>query len=71
MLKLDLHGKTHEEARRETIRFVEANWKCGEIADIITGNSEAMKEVVGKVLDEYQLDWLPSAVLGYISVDLE
>jgi DNA-nicking Smr family endonuclease len=57
MRKLDLHGFRHEEARRETIRFVEDNWGSGEEVFIVSGNSNQMKKVVATVLDEYKLDY--------------
>jgi hypothetical protein len=55
MQKLDLHRMRHEDARRSVIRFVEDNWGSGEEAEIITGNSQRMKDLVSEILNEYQL----------------
>ena len=56
-IRLDLHGIRHEEARRQTIRFIEKNW--GSVADlkIITGHSQEMKKVAIDVIDEYSLEY--------------
>jgi hypothetical protein len=53
--KLDLHEQRHEDARRDVIRFIEEHWDSGLEAEIITGNSKKMKELVIDVLDEYGL----------------
>lgn len=66
-LSLDLHGIKHEDARRQTIAFVEANWNSNKTVEIITGHSYKMREVVSKVLDEYKLDY---KVGGELDVDL-
>jgi len=58
MKKLDLHGTPHIDVRAETIRFIEANlYKDDPELEIVTGHSTGMKEIVGEVLDEYDLDW--------------
>ncbi len=57
MKKLDLHKTNYEEAKRKTIRFIEENWNSGETVQIVTGHSLKMKEIVGVVLDEYELEW--------------
>jgi len=66
MKRLDLHGTPHIDARADTIRFVEANWNNTEDPEleIITGHSHKMKEIVGGVLDEYELDWKVGDNLG-------
>jgi hypothetical protein len=56
MKKLDLHRTRHEDARRKTIHFVEDNWASGEEAEIITGNSYIMKDLVKDILIEYHLN---------------
>lgn len=55
--KLDLHGVRHHEVRNKVIRLVEDNWGDGLSVEIITGNSDEMKSIVGNVLDEYNLDY--------------
>ena len=55
--KLDLHGVRHHEVRNKVIRLVEDNWGEGLNVEIITGNSDEMKSIVGNVLDEYHLDY--------------
>jgi len=57
MIKLDLHRLKHEEAERETIRFLEANWGSNREAEIITGNSGIMRRLVVDILIEYGLDY--------------
>ena len=54
--KLDLHGVRHHEVRNKVIRLVEDNWGEGLNVEIVTGNSDEMKSIVGNVLDEYNLD---------------
>ena len=53
--KLDLHRISHREAKRQVIRFIEANWGSGEEVEIVTGNSTEMRGLVINVLDEYGL----------------
>lgn len=53
--KLDLHRLRYEDARRATIRFIEEHWHESSELEIITGNSEGMKDVVKQVLKEYKL----------------
>lgn len=55
--KLDLHGVRHHEVRNKVIRLVEDNWGDGLSVEIITGNSDEMKSIVGNVLDEYNLEY--------------
>ena len=55
--KLDLHGVRHHEVRNKVIRLVEDNWGDGLNVEIITGNSDEMKSIVGNVLNEYNLDY--------------
>lgn len=54
---IDLHRCSHYDAEREVIRFVERYWNTGRYIEIITGNSDKMKAVVIKVLDEYSIDY--------------
>ncbi len=55
--KLDLHGVRHHEVRNKVIRLVEDHWGEGLNVEIVTGNSDEMKSIVGNVLDEYNLDY--------------
>ena len=57
MRKLDLHGTKHADVRRKVIRFIEANWNCGEEVEIIMGNSYEMKKLVTTVVSEYDLTY--------------
>ena len=56
MKKLDLHRTRHDDARRKTIHFIEDNWGSKEEVEIITGNSQIMKDLVMNVLQEYGLN---------------
>lgn len=71
MRTLDLHGTRHIDVKQKVIRFVEENWDSGKQAEIITGHSKRMKELVCKVLDEYQLDWDESSLFPYIRTRFE
>ncbi len=55
--KLDLHGVRHHEVRNKVIRLVEDHWGEGLNVEIVTGNSDEMKSIVGNVLDEYNLEY--------------
>jgi len=57
ILKLDLHGVRHEDARRQTIRFIEENWDQENELEIITGHSQRMKGIVIQVIEEYDLPY--------------
>jgi len=57
IVKLDLHGVRHKEARRKTIRFIEDNWDNGNELEIITGHSTRMKGIVVNVIQEYDLSY--------------
>jgi len=74
MRKLDLHGLPYEEAERRVIRFVEDNWDSDREVEIITGNSNKMKDVVKKVLTEYKLSYrigdMAKVNTGFIKVYL-
>ena len=63
---LDLHGIRHAEARNQTIKFVEDGLNYWDTAQIVTGHSQAMRDVVIKVLDEYKLEY---NVGGYLGTD--
>lgn len=55
--KLDLHGVRHHEVRNKVIRLVEKNWGGDSEIEIVTGNSDEMKNIVGDILDEYHLKY--------------
>ena len=56
MKKLDLHNTRHRHVPSKLIRFIEDNWNRDVQAEIITGNSPRMKEIVKEILDEYKLE---------------
>ena len=58
MEKLDLHGKTHEEAKYLVVVFVENNIDNLPI-QITTGNSGIMKNIVIEVARRYNLEVSP------------
>ena len=53
-MKLDLHGKYHQDVFREVDKFI---WNCVKRNlpefDIITGNSDRMKSIVIDVIQDY------------------
>jgi DNA-nicking Smr family endonuclease len=55
--KIDLHRLRHEDARRAVINFIEDHWNESSELEIITGNSNKMKELVKNILDEYKLTY--------------
>ena len=55
MIKLDLHGVKHEDAANEIKRFLEDNWDCGQMVEIVTGHSSIMKNIVLEVTSDYNL----------------
>lgn len=63
MKQLDLHGTRHGDVRRKVIRFVEDNWGDRDDAEIVTGHSRRMKDLVIDVLDEYGLIYATGTVL--------
>ena len=65
MVKKDLHGIKHEDARREVIHFVEDHWDSEEPIYIVTGWSTKMSKIVKEVLDEYKLDYQDGDELGF------
>lgn len=57
IVRLDLHGVKHKEARSKTIRFIEDNWDNNSELEIITGRSMKMKGIVVNVIEEYDLPY--------------
>tara|TARA_R110000744_G_scaffold310295_1_gene417999 strand:+ start:2307 stop:2567 length:261 start_codon:yes stop_codon:yes gene_type:complete len=54
MMKLDLHGKKHEDVDRIVENFI----ILSEVpSKIITGNSNLMKELVIRVVERHGYDW--------------
>ena len=75
MVTLDLHGETHEEAKRLLERTLNSMWGSEEELEIITGNSRQMKRIVIDILKEYTLeytigDWITHNN-GYIKTILD
>ena len=70
---LDLHGVLHRDVPREVDRFLYEHMLKGTLlVNIVTGNSEAMKEIVGKVLDEYGFHYKESFLnSGTLAVVIE
>lgn len=64
MERLNLHRTRHADVERSVIRFIERNWGKNRPVDIITGNSKQMKELVGRILNEYNLEYKEGDVLG-------
>lgn len=55
MKTLDLHRIRHEDVESTVIRFVEGCWGTSEEeAKVITGHSDQMRNLVIKILNEYQ-----------------
>jgi len=58
MKRLDLHGIKHEDVRSKVIKFVEGLIRDNESeAEVITGRSTSMQNLVGDVLKEYDLQY--------------
>lgn len=57
-MKIDLHGLQHINVRNLVDSFI---WDCMKSnvsnGDIITGNSDKMKEIVIDIIKEYNLDY--------------
>ena len=73
ILKLDLHRIKHEEAEILVDRFINKNWGKNIETQIITGNSQKMKDIVISKLNFYKLEFTVgdqwnSRNVGYITV---
>ena len=55
---LDLHGFKHEEVENEVARFLSLWMGKDLFADIITGHSETMSNLVLKVVAAYGLEYM-------------
>ncbi len=58
--QLDLHGVKHEDVSRRCDKFLTSIWGNHDCADIITGNSEQMKQVVVEALEPYDVEIRPA-----------
>jgi len=59
-MKLDLHGTYHNDVRKKVDDFL---WECMNKdllieADIVTGNSKRMKEIVVDIIEEYGFNYI-------------
>lgn len=71
MLKLDLHRTRHADVPRKVEQFLNDNWLCGELAEIITGNSQKMRDIVIESLNDYGVFYRISDSFSYIAVYFE
>jgi hypothetical protein len=55
--KIDLHRTRHGDVRSKVIRFIESHWGTATELEIVTGNSNRMRELVVEVLEEYHLEY--------------
>ena len=53
----DCHGKTYEQIKDQLPNWLFTEYNKGNELQIITGNSDTMKKVVGIILDENCFDW--------------
>lgn len=65
-MKLDLHGMLYEDARRAVDELANTYWKWNpeDEADIITGHSPNMRNMVIGVLEEYSIEYYVGGPLG-------
>lgn len=63
-IKIDLHGVKHDDASRQVEKLVNQFWGQEVEIEIVTGNSERMKEVVKEALREYDLEIQDGDYLG-------
>lgn len=65
MKTLDLHGTKHEDVERRVVRFVESCWmNADEEAEIVTGHSDSMRQLVLEVLKDYGAEAHVGGILG-------
>ena len=55
IVSIDLHGVKHESVRSLLIRLIEDHWNQNVEAEIVTGHSNPMKQIVQEVLAEHKL----------------
>ena len=70
MEKLDLHGKSYEDAKLSSSIFIENNIDNLPI-QIVTGNSVEMKKIVMKIVEKHKLKAYPKTHynLGCLIID--
>ena len=61
---LDLHRVRHADVERSVELFVNANWGSGQNLKIITGHSQAMRDLVIEVLNTYKVGHSIGGPLG-------
>ena len=68
MEKLDLHGMPHYLVENDLVRTLNRLWNTNTELEIVTGNSERMKDIVMKVLREHGLEFQDGDMhnFGYI-----
>ncbi len=54
---LNLHKLKHKDVKKTVINFIEDNWGVNVELEIVTGNSQIMRNIVISVLDEYKLTY--------------
>lgn len=66
MIKLDLHGMRYEDAKQAVDELANTYWKWDpeEEAEIITGFSSDMRNMVIGILEEYSIDYYIGGPLG-------
>ena len=58
--QLDLHGIKHEDVSRRCDKFLTSIWGNHDCIDIITGNSDQMKQAVVEALKPYDVEIRPT-----------
>lgn len=53
----DCHGLTYQKVQDDLLNWVFTEYNKGNELHIITGNSDTMKKIVVKMLDENCFDW--------------
>jgi len=66
-LRLDLHRVRHENVPRIVVSFIEDHWNSRLEAEIITGNSPAMRKIVEDILKEYKLTYSIGRLFDYFN----
>lgn len=66
MKKLDLHGMRYEDAKRAVEKLANSYWAWAtdEEANIITGHSPNMRNMVIEILKEYEIDYYVGGPIG-------
>jgi hypothetical protein len=66
MIKLDLHMMRYKDARRAVYELANTYWKWDpeDEAEIITGHSPNMRNMVIEILEEYSIEYNVGGPLG-------